>query len=228
MATATAGLPSGLLQLQDAFTKSSVVVKAICISTTLIYLLTFLVDTERMLTGLAVTPGLIFPPSFRIWTLVTHAFLEVHLWFVILGIFVAVLCGKFVEPLWGALEMLIFFAVSTVGSAVLSSIIYLFMYMTSFNVDYLFDTHFYGLPGYCAGVFVALKQVSGDQELSRGALKLRIGDFPLVILLFVSLLRLLGIVSGTYLCMTGSGQCLFFCFFNHLHLLLLNCECQLW
>ncbi|XP_072026842.1 transmembrane protein 115-like [Amphiura filiformis] len=205
MAAATTGLPSGLQQVQAAFTKSSVVVKAICISTTLVYLLSFLINTESILSGLAVTPGLIFPPSFRIWTLVTHAFVEVHFWFVVIGVSVTVLCGRIVEPLWGALEMLIFFAVSTVGSAILSSMIYLFMYMTSFNVDYLFDTHFYGLPGYCAGVFVALKQLCGDQELSRGAVKLRIGDLPLVILVAVLLLRIIGIVAGTYLCMTGSG-----------------------
>lgn len=209
MAATKAVFPSAVEQLRAAFTKSSVVVKTICISTSLIYILTFVVDSEKILSGLAVTPGLIFPPSFRIWTLVTHPFVEVHFWFVVIGVTVTVLCGKIIEPLWGALEVLIFFAVTTVGSAILSSLIYLFMYMASFNVDYLFDTHFYGLPGYCAGITIALKQIIGEQELLRGALKLHVGDIPLVLLSCASFLRIIGLVTGPYFSTLGSGRHLF-------------------
>ena len=46
------------------------------------------------------------------------SFLEVHFWEVVLDVAVIVLVGKLLEPLWGALEMVVFFAVVNVGVAV--------------------------------------------------------------------------------------------------------------
>ena len=51
------------------------------------------------------TPGYFYPPHFWLWTAVTHAFMEVHFWEVLVDLAVIALAGKLLEPLWGALEV---------------------------------------------------------------------------------------------------------------------------
>ncbi|XP_038054322.1 transmembrane protein 115-like [Patiria miniata] len=207
MATSTTEVPtSGLQQIPTIFSKSSVVVKAVCILVIFLYLVSFLVNKTAYLEALAVTPGLIFPPSFHIWTLFTHPFVEVHLWFVVIDIAFVLAAGKLIEPLFGALEMLIFFCVVSTGAALLSSVIYLFMYLTVFNTSLLFGSRLHGLAGFVSGVAVVLKQTMGDQELvGKGPLKLKIKDLPLLILSLSGVLRILGLIPGTSLCMCASG-----------------------
>ncbi|XP_022107252.1 transmembrane protein 115-like [Acanthaster planci] len=207
MATSsTESLVGGLQQIPTIFSKSSVVVKTVCILVCIFYFLSFLVNITAFQEALTVTPGLIFPPSFRIWTLFTHPFVEVHLWFVIIDIAFILVAGKLIEPLFGALEMLIFFCVVNTGAALLSSVIYLFMYLTVFNTALLFASYLHGLAGYVAGVSVVLKQMMGDQDLiGKGSLKLKIKDLPLLILSLSAILRVLGLIPGTSLSMCASG-----------------------
>ena len=67
--------------------------------------------SEDVIEKLSVTPEKFWPPHFWIWTAFTHCFLEVHFWLVIIDIAVIVLVGKLLEPLWGAIEMMVFFMV---------------------------------------------------------------------------------------------------------------------
>lgn len=187
------------------FSKSSVVVKSICVGVTFLYFISIFTDTESFLNALSVTPGLIFPPGFHFWSLVTHQFVEVHIWFVILDFAFILLCGKLLEPIWGALEMLLFFVIVTAGSAVCSSVVYVFLYLATFNVEYLFHTHLYGLSAYIVGVTVALKQSMGDQELPPSILKLRIRDLPLIVVLVSVVMRLMGVVPGSHPCLIITG-----------------------
>ena len=60
---------------------------------------------------------------------------------------VIVLVGKLLEPLWGAVEMLLFFGVVNVGVAVLSSFFYYVLYMITFNTELLFEVHIHGQYG---------------------------------------------------------------------------------
>jgi hypothetical protein len=50
--------------------------------------------------------------------------LQVHFWLVIIDVAVIVLVGKLLEPLWGAVEMIVFFMVVNVGVAVVSAFFY--------------------------------------------------------------------------------------------------------
>ena len=52
--------------------------------------------------------------------------------------------GKLLEPLWGAVEMLLFFGVVNVGVAVISSFFYYVLYMLTFNTELLFEVHIHG------------------------------------------------------------------------------------
>ncbi|KAK9679148.1 Eukaryotic integral membrane protein (DUF1751) [Popillia japonica] len=68
-------------------------------------------NTKEAVNVLSVTPGFLMPPSFWIWTAFTFCFLEVHFWEVLVDIVTVGLCGKLIEPLWGQMEMMTFFAI---------------------------------------------------------------------------------------------------------------------
>ena len=70
--------------------------------------------------------------------------MEVHIWEVIVDVFVIFLVGKLLEPLWGALEMVVFFVVVNVGVAMSSAFFYYILYMITFNTQLLFDVHIHG------------------------------------------------------------------------------------
>ena len=205
MATTTAITPTGVQQIQVVFMKSSVVVKSICGIITFLYFISFLAAQQKYMEALTVTPGLIFPPSFRVWTLITHPFIEVHLWIVLLDIALVLLCGRLIEPLWSALEMLIFFAVVTVGSAVITSFLYLFMYLSTMNTAYLFQTHLFGLAGYAGAATIALKQTMGDAELPPKVARIRVQHLPVILLISSFLLRIIGLVPPTHPFLTLTG-----------------------
>ena len=44
----------------------------------------------------SVTPGYFNPPHFWIWTALSHCFLEIHFWEVLVDIFTVVLVGKLI------------------------------------------------------------------------------------------------------------------------------------
>eukprot|EP00073_Rattus_norvegicus_P033324 XP_006257781.1 PREDICTED: transmembrane protein 115-like [Rattus norvegicus] len=130
-------LPGARQHLGAILASASVVVKALCAVVLFLYLLSFAVDTGC----LAVTPGYLFPPNFWIWTLATHGLMEQHVWDVAISLATVVVAGRLLEPLWGALELLIFFSVVNVSVGLLGALAYLLTYMASFNLVYLFTIH---------------------------------------------------------------------------------------
>ena len=101
-------------------------------------------SNNALVLGVSVTPGYFWPPHFWIWTAFTHCFLEVHLLEVVLDLVILALVGKLLEPLWGALEMVLFFVVVNVGVAVVSAFFYYLLYMLTFNTELLFEVHIHG------------------------------------------------------------------------------------
>lgn len=142
-------------------------VKAVCLCVMLGYCVSW---WSPGVDSLAVTPGLLLPPTCALWTPFTFCFLEAHFWAVVADIVTVGLCGKLVEPLWGRKEMLVFFAVTNVGVALVCASYFLFLYMCTRNPDYLFDVRIRGLAGYIAAVSVAVKQVMPDHLLIKTSL----------------------------------------------------------
>ena len=190
-------------QISAALGNSSVVVKFVCIALTLCYFFSFSDSALRFLT---VTPGYVMPPNFWVWTYFTFTFIEVHIWNVLIDLLVMVLYGKLLEPLWGALEMLIFFAVVNVGVAIATTFVYITIFFITQNTDYLFVTHIHGLAGYLAGFAVATKQVMPDHILINSPFgKLRNRHIPLSLLYLAVIVRLIGGVDGPFPIMFGNG-----------------------
>ncbi|XP_033746676.1 transmembrane protein 115-like [Pecten maximus] len=189
--------------LSVAVGNSSSVVKAVAVAVTCGYFLTF---AQSVIPYVAVTPGYVIPPNFWFWTFVTHAFIEVHFWDVLVDIAVVILCGKLLEPLWGALDMLLFFLIVNTGVAVVTAFSYLIFYLVSKNEEFLFETYIHGLAGYIAGFAVAVKQIMPDHVLVTSPFgKLRNTHIPLLLLFVVVTLRLAGLLDGPYPFMFGFG-----------------------
>lgn len=190
-------------QVSLALGSSSVVVKFAFAAVVVGYCLSFSGDALGVLT---VIPGNVLPPNFWVWTYFTHSFIEVHIWVVICDLGVIVLYGKLLEPLWGALEMLIFFLVVNILVAVISAFTYMMVYLISQDTDFLFRTHIHGLAGYLAGFAVATKQVMPDHVLVNSPFgKLRNKHIPLWLFIIAILGRLIGALDGPFPIMFGWG-----------------------
>lgn len=193
-------LPGARQHLGAMVASASVVVKALCAAVLLLYLLSFAVDTGC----LAVTPGYLFPPNFWIWTLATHGLMEQHVWDVAISLATVAVAGRLLEPLWGALELLIFFAVVNVSVGLLGAFAYLLTYMASFNLAYLFTVRIHGALGFLGGVLVALKQTMGDCVVLRVP-QVRLSVLPMLLLALLLLLRLAALLGGPALASYGFG-----------------------
>lgn len=189
-------LPVFKQNVSAALGNSSIVVKTVAVLVFFGYFLSFIPKGTRYIT---VTPGYVLPPNFWVWTYLTHSFVEFHIWDVLADVVVVILCGKLLEPLWGALDMLIFFVVVNLGVAIVTSFTYFVIYLATKNEEYLFETFIHGLAGYIAGFSVAVKQVMPDHVLVTSPFgKLRNTHIPMLLVAVVVTLRLLGALDGPY------------------------------
>lgn len=189
-------LPYIRQQFNALLGNTSTSVKFICIVVIFGYILSY---SDEAVKVLSVTPGYILPPSFWIWTTFTFCFLELHFWEVLVDIITVGLCGKLMEPLWGQMEMLTFFAITNIGVGVLTSAYYLFLYMCTANTDLLFFVHIHGLAGYIAAVSVAVKQIMPEHVLAHTPIgKISNRNIPLSVLVLSLLLWALGLLDGTH------------------------------
>lgn len=182
---------------------SSVVVKGLCALLVAFYFISF---SEVARAHLAVVPGYVLPPNFWVWTLVTHGFLQQRLWLVIIDVAVVILAGKLLEPLWGAMEMLLFFMLLNASAAFMTALVYMAMYFITGRTEYLFETYIHGLPAFIGGFCVAVKQVMPDHVLLTLPFgKLRNKHIPLLMLGIAIGLACLSILDGQYAIMFVAG-----------------------
>lgn len=182
---------------------SSILVKAVSVTLIVFYFLAF---SERLFDFFSAVPGYVLPPNFWIWTLVTHSFLQRHFILVLVDICVVVLSGKLLEPIWGPLQICIFFLIVTSLSAAITAVTYVFLYYITGNTIYLFETHIHGLGAYIGGFVVAVKQLMPDHVL----LTLPFGKFrnkhmALTLLITAAIFSLINVINGPYALHFGLG-----------------------
>lgn len=190
-------------QINKSLGDASVVVKFSCATVCLLYILTF--ADKSIYPALAVTPGYIIPPHFRIWTLITGCFTEYRIWNVFLDVGVFVLCGQLLEPLWGALEFLKFVFILDVGTSLITSAVCVITYIATFDTEMWF-LQFGGMTGILAGMMVAFKQIKPEEELSPLPLNgLRVKHVPSIVVLVYCVLCVTGLLPSVLLVMALSG-----------------------
>uniref|UniRef100_A0A8W7PID8 Peptidase S54 rhomboid domain-containing protein n=1 Tax=Anopheles coluzzii TaxID=1518534 RepID=A0A8W7PID8_ANOCL len=121
-------------QMAALLGSTSTSIKFICIATLVGYLISF---SERISVMLCVTPGYLMPPTFWVWTIFTYFFIEQHFWEVLVDLVTVGLCGKLIEPSWGQMEMLHYFAITNTGVAILTSLYYLLYSMATADAEIL-------------------------------------------------------------------------------------------
>lgn len=181
-------------QLLEFLRNTSTSVKIISAIILFGYFLSFFEEAVELI---SVTPGYLLPPVFWLWTAFTFCFIELHLLQVILDLIIVGLGGKLIEPLWGSMEMMTFFAVVNIGVAITSTFFYYFLYMCTFNTYLLFDARIHGLTGYISGVLVAVKQIMPDHIIfNTGMGKMTNRNIPLLVILIATVLWMTGLIDS--------------------------------
>ncbi|XP_050077735.1 transmembrane protein 115 [Anopheles maculipalpis] len=190
-------------QMSALLGSTSTSIKFICIATLVGYMISF---SERISVMLCVTPGYLMPPTFWVWTIFTYFFIEQHYWEVLVDLVTVGLCGKLIEPSWGQMEMLHYFAITNTGVAILTSFYYLFYSMITKDAEILFNVRIYGLAGMNAAISVAVTQIMPDHLIARTPLgKFSNRNVPLTVVIAAILLWACGLLDGTYPAMFASG-----------------------
>lgn len=168
-------------QVQSAVFSSGLTTKLICLFCIIGYFLSF---SSQCIRALAVIPGRLMPPNFWIWTLLTHSFIEIHIWHTIIDVIVVFLYSKMIEPLWGTKELLRFYFIVTIPNALFATSIYFVLYGLTFNEDYLFERPIYGLAAFIGAYTVVIKQIMPDTILATTPFfKLKQDQVPLLMIL---------------------------------------------
>lgn len=182
---------------------SSHIVKGISIILITFYFISF---SSSAFDHLSVIPGYVLPPNFWIWTLLTHNFIQTHILLLLVDIFVVVLTGKILEPLWTPLQLGIFFALVTSLAAVLTSLVYMVLYYITGNTNYLFETHINGLGAYIGGFCVAVKQLMPEEViLHLPNVNVRNRHMPVIYLTLAIVLSAVGVLNRPYSVHFGFG-----------------------
>lgn len=182
---------------------SSVAFKTLCASLLFGYLLTFI---DKSPLYLSVIPGRLMPPSFFLWTLITHGFIEHQIFQVIINMFVILLYCKMLEPLWGTMECIKFYFIITIIVAVETTLSLILLYTITFKEVLIFNTLIHGLAGFIGGFSVAIKQIMPDTMLLNfGVIRIKQDDLPLVILIISTIIYFINLIEFTYLIMLSFG-----------------------
>lgn len=181
--------------------QTTFITKISCSLLIFLYLLSFIVDVKEVL---AITPGHLILPNFWIWTLFTHQLIETNLFLLISNLITILFSVKFLESIWGIKGFLIFFGIITASTGLATFFVYLFIYMSTFDISYLFDVHVYGLHSYVGGVLVCFKQSRGDQMVI-GSIGLNVKNLPFLYSCVLVLCKIFGLIPAPPLIMTLFG-----------------------
>lgn len=187
-------------QLVEFVTNSSISVRIFCVCILFGYALSFKAAAFQFL---ACEPGKIT----HVWSLFTHSFIEISLLQLVADWFIIFLYSKMIEPLWGVYECIKFYFIITVIVAVSTSFFYFTLFALTFDEYFLFKIKINGLGGFLGGFIVAIKQIMPDTViLNSSFLRLKQDHLPMLLILFSTLLYVIGLINLTYVIMLINGN----------------------
>ena len=193
-----------LRALVESASSFGLFVKFLLLEVTLFYCLSFIEGIEE---HLGITPGNLIP-SFKIWTLFTYALIDVHVWNLLRNLFFIFLAGKYVQPLWGDLELLLFYLITNTISGLWVTLLYLLSFMSMGNEEFLFETKICGLAAFIGGVFVALKQLLPEEVISSlPFLHIRVKHLPFTMFVLNLILKLAGLSGSMLIFLSMKDAC---------------------
>lgn len=184
-------------------TSSSLIFKIFCFALLLGYLSTFNTNLDQFL---CIVPGKLLPPNFHLWTLFTHSFVEYNIFELFVNCFILLLFCKMLEPLWGRLECIQFYFITTISVGLSTTIIYYMLFVASFDEQMIFNVTIHGLGGILGGFTVATKQIMPDNVVVDVAfLRIKQDNLPILIILITGLFFIVGLTKPTYFIMVVFG-----------------------
>lgn len=190
-------------QLETVVGSSTIVMKVLALCVIIGYCLG---QVESLLPYVIIQPSYILPTNLWIWTYLTSPFIELHFYQAIIDVFMIVLYGKLLQPLWGPTELFAFYFLLNLVVELMVTIFYVVLYFGTGDEGYLFETFIYGQAACLAGFLVAVKQMMGSQVIVNSPFgKIRNRDIPTLLLYVLFVLSLVNFVSLTYLMLYSCG-----------------------
>ncbi|KAI8343268.1 eukaryotic integral membrane protein-domain-containing protein [Chlamydoabsidia padenii] len=112
---------------------------------------------------LGLVPGLIM---YAPWTIITSLFYENTVWTFLSSLVILLLCGKYLERVWGSRELLTYILVTGIVSNVVTWFGLVMTFYLSGDDQYLYDTQINGMAGVFSGFLVAFKYLIPEHRIS--------------------------------------------------------------
>jgi membrane associated rhomboid family serine protease len=192
-----------LKQSLSVIITSSIIVKALCVCCFLGYIFSYY---ESLMSFFSIVPGLLLPPRFHLWTLITYSFMEDSFFDLFVDWFTILLFSKMLEPLWGTIECIQFYFIVTISVAISTVGIYYVAFALSFNELFLFNIYIHGLGGLLGAFTVAIKQTMPDTIILNASLvRLRQDHLPLLTITVALLTFFIRLNEFSYVIMITLG-----------------------
>lgn len=158
-------------------------------------------DSAVAFPWLVIVPGSSF---WYPWTLVTAAFCETAFFEFLISIVTLPLAGRYLERIWGPVELVRFAAIVTVTSNIIAWFLSLLLYAVTRGEQAMYGTQYHGLEALQTGFLVALTQLIPEHQLQfKFGVKVRVRDLPMAYVTLSNVLCLLGITSPFILIQFG-------------------------
>jgi membrane associated rhomboid family serine protease len=183
--------------------------KILIAATLLLSAMFWLVPSEGARPWLALYPGLVQPPTLRVWTLATFALYHENVVELLVSLALLAAVGWHVEPVWGTHELLRFVAIVVVASGLATCVAAYVLHtvtptwLASFHDQILFDAPIHGASPVLAAFAVVGKQLFPEHSIN-DFLSLRLKTMPALLgslyitgaLLGFHVMRLVPTLSG--------------------------------
>eukprot|EP00048_Salpingoeca_helianthica_P009509 m.136348 g.136348 ORF g.136348 m.136348 type:complete len:314 (+) comp14886_c1_seq3:47-988(+) len=153
---------------------------------------------------LALEPGATLPSQSKLWMLITGGYVEWSFLLALVDIVVLLYASNLFEELWTTIEFAKFVLITNFIACVCTSATFIFLYMVTFNLSFLFH-HFSGMTALYAAFLVAFKQSYPQVTLRAAGLALEARLLPLIFVSVLVVLYAIGLLRGANVLLAGYG-----------------------
>ncbi|PWN45710.1 DUF1751-domain-containing protein [Ceraceosorus guamensis] len=159
-------------------------------------------DSATLFPALVLVPGTswVYP-----WTLITSSICETTVAEFLISIVSLPLAGRYLERLWGPIELVKFVGVVLVGSNVIAWFLAVLAYLVFRGERGMYGTQYHGLMALQTGFLVALAQLIPEHQIQlfHGRVRIRVRDLPMAYVTLSNVLCLVGELSPFILIQFG-------------------------
>ncbi|GAA5845030.1 hypothetical protein JCM9279_005410 [Rhodotorula babjevae] len=160
-------------------------------------------DVSLVFPWLVLVPGKVYRAP---WTLLTSAFVETNLVEFLLSALTLPLAARYLERVWGAVEVLKFVVVTIVASNIITCVVSVVEAIVLGNKElFLYGTSYHGLMALQVGFLVAFTQLIPEHQVQifGGLAKVRVKSLPMLYVTFSNIACVLGYISPYILIQFG-------------------------